>query len=79
MTHYGAGYGKLYFNELTDEYNKKIGELEIVEPFNTTEEEVIKILEKSLENGKTFYENASKDIKRDMEKYEKELEEGILY
>lgn len=79
MVYYGAGYGKLYSNELIDEYNKKIGELEIAEPFNATEEEVIKTLEKSLENGKTFYENASKNIKKDMEIYEKELEEGILY
>lgn len=78
-THYGAGYGKFYDNKLLEEYNLKIGELSIIEPFNASEKLVNEILTKSLENEKDFYTNATNEIKNDMKKYDISLKNGVFY
>lgn len=77
--HYGAGFGTFFVHSLYDRYLAKIGELELVEPFEVDEEEVLKVLKKCLENGKDFYTNAPGNIKREMEAYDKLIEEDVLF
>ena len=78
-THYGNGFGILYRSDNLNDYNDEVGELEIIEPFNATVEEVEKALKKSLDNGLSFYENANKKIQKDMVEYAKQLEDDIIF
>ena len=76
---FGSVYGVLYKNPLYDEYKRKIQEdLELSEPFEN-EDDVIETLKLSLENGKTFYENAKPYMKKQMEDIENNIENGVRY
>lgn len=79
MKYYGEGFGRLYTSDLLEEYIDRIEDLNILEPFDASEKEIESILERSLRNGKTFYENAPENIREDMRLYEKRLREGVDY
>ena len=75
---YPGGFMIIYNNPLLDEYVKKIGDLTLGNIDKKKAKDVIKTLEKSLINGKTFYENAPDYIRKSMEEYEEDIEKGIF-
>lgn len=73
-THFGASRGIRYESPLYSLYEKEVGQLTLIEIFDEeTIADVEDALEKSLDNKKTFYENAKPYIKKEMEDYEKKL------
>lgn len=78
---FGLFRGRRWNHEKYTEYLEKIdSELSIFDSGFTEEEEkmIIEALEKSLENKKDFYFNASEKIKNQMELYEKLLDEEAM-
>ena len=75
------GYGPRYESKLYEEYLKKIdNELQINDEFDEAETKDIEmVLKLSLENGKSFYENAKPYMKKIMEEYQERLYEGTLF
>ena len=80
--HYGPGYGPLMEDPLIEEYRKRIdSQFEITESLITLEErkDIEQTLEKSLDNGKSFYSNAPEYIRRRMREYQKMVEEDVCF
>lgn len=78
--HYGAGFGVKFNHPLYEQYRKEIqSDLTIVLDGTENEELILKILKESLENKKTFYENAPEKIKKSMKEYKKLTDQGVLF
>lgn len=77
-TTYTGGLMIGYNSNFLSEYIKKIGKLLLGNIDDKNKKDVEETLKKSLINGKTFYENASEYIRKEMEEYEENLEKGIF-
>lgn len=78
--HYGPGFGVKFNHPLYEHYRKEIqSDLTIVLDGTENEELILKILKESLENKKTFYENAPEKIKKSMREYKKLTDQGVLF
>lgn len=78
---YMRGYGPRYQSEWYSQYLEKIdNQLEINDEFDEAEtKDIEKVLKLSLENRKSFYENAKPYMQKIMEQYVENVENEILF